>query len=146
MNISVHRWSRSACWVLWRTCTRAAPCWTRKLVARYREKMLLYSFPHPRCQPLNSRFTRTTQAILVPRSSVSFGHVVGKTEALVSAVTGCPKIPDIHSLIRVVHSFFISQWKNSIFSLRPGLLVSGAKKKTRGALGTRMDASIPGPE
>ena len=47
--------------------------------------------------------------ILVPRSSVSFGHMVGETEALVSAVTGCPKIADIHSLIRVVHSFFISQ-------------------------------------
>ena len=47
--------------------------------------------------------------ILVPRSSVSFGHVVGETEALVSAVTGCLKIPDIHSLIRAAHSFFISQ-------------------------------------
>ena len=30
--------------------------------------------------------------ILVPRSSVSFGHMVGETEALVSDVTGCPKI------------------------------------------------------
>ena len=48
-------------------------------------------------------------SILVPRSSISFGHVVGETEALVSAVTGCPKIPDIHSLIRVAHSFFITR-------------------------------------
>ena len=67
--------------------------------------------------------------ILVPRSYVSFGHVVGETEALVSAVTGCPKIPDSHSLIRDAHSFLISQWQNPMFSLRPGLLVSGAKKK-----------------
>ena len=33
---------------------------------------------------------RRQRFILVPRASVSFGHVVGETEALVAAITGCP--------------------------------------------------------
>ena len=70
--------------------------------------------------------------ILVPRSSVSFGHVVGETEALVSAV--------INSCCAFI--FYQPMKNESIFSMRPGLLVSGAKKKKREALGTRMRGSM----
>jgi len=49
--------------------------------------------------------------ILVPRASVSFGHVVGETEGFVI-------------FISAAHSFFVSQWKNSNFLVRPELLVN----------------------
>ena len=39
-------------------------------------------------KPISSHESTSSQPILAPRPSISFGHMVGGTEALVAAITG----------------------------------------------------------